>query len=99
MKINTFNNTPLKAYSDNRVQNPAEKPQTQNTGSASTRDVVNVSSQAKLLGTARQAAAEGPDTREQKVRDLREQVRAGTYKPDIRKTAMNLVRDDVEFLR
>ncbi|MBI9112206.1 flagellar biosynthesis anti-sigma factor FlgM [Maridesulfovibrio ferrireducens] len=99
MKINQFNNAPLKAYSDNRVKNPAEKAQSQSTSSVSTRDVVNVSSQAKLLGTARQTAAESPDMREQKVKDLRDQVRAGTYKPDIRKTAMNLVREDIDFLR
>ncbi len=99
MKINQFNNTPLKTYSDNRVKNPADKAQPQSASSTATRDVVNVSSQAKLLGTARQTAAESPDTRDQKVRDLREQVRAGTYKPDIRKTALNLVREDIDFLR
>lgn len=99
MKINQYSQTPLKAYSDNRVNNAADKTQSQQQSSAPTRDVVNVSSQAKLLGTARQTATESPDSREQKVRELREQVRSGTYKPDIRKTAMNLVRDEVDFLR
>ncbi len=99
MKINQFNNTPLKAYSDNRVKNSTDKAQSQSATSAPTNDVVNVSSQAKLLGAARQTAANSPDTREQKVNELREQVRAGTYKPDIRKTAMNLIRDEVDFLR
>lgn len=99
MKINQYSQTPLKAYSDNRAKNIAGKTQTQQQSSAATRDVVNVSSQAKLLGTARQTATESPDSREQKVRELREQVRSGTYKPDIRKTAMNLVRDEVDFLR
>jgi negative regulator of flagellin synthesis FlgM len=98
MKINQYNQTPLKAYSDNRVNNAADKAQSQQQSSAPSRDVVNVSTQAKLLGTARQTATESPDTREQKVRELREQVRSGTYKPDIRKTAMNLVRDEVDFL-
>ncbi|NDV25144.1 flagellar biosynthesis anti-sigma factor FlgM [Desulfovibrio sp. JC010] len=99
MKINQYSQTPLKAYSENRVKDAADKAQSQQNTSAPSRDSVNVSSQAKLLGTARQTATESPDTREQKVRELREQVRSGTYKPDIRKTAMNLVRDEVDFLR
>lgn len=99
MKINQYNPTPLKAYSDNKVNSAADKAQSQSQSSAPSRDVVNVSSQARLMGTARQGAAESPDVREQKVKDLREQVRAGTYKPDIRKTALNLVRDEVDFLR
>ncbi|ACS79085.1 flagellar biosynthesis anti-sigma factor FlgM [Maridesulfovibrio salexigens] len=99
MKINQYSQTPLKAYSDNRVNNAADKTQAQQQSSAPSRDVVNVSSQARLLGAARQTATESPDTREHKVRELREQVRSGTYKPDIRKTAMNLVRDEVDFLK
>ncbi|WP_320172760.1 flagellar biosynthesis anti-sigma factor FlgM [Maridesulfovibrio sp.] len=99
MKINQYSQPPLKAYSDNRVNNAADKTQAQQQSSAPSRDVVNVSSQARLLGAARQTATESPDTREQKVRELREQVRSGTYKPDIRKTAMNLVRDEVDFLK
>ncbi len=99
MKINQYNQTPLKAYSENRVKDAAGKTQSQSQSSAPSRDVVNVSSQARLMGTARQAATESSDVREQKVRDLREQVRSGSYKPDIRKTAMNLVRDEVDFLR
>ncbi|WP_027720960.1 flagellar biosynthesis anti-sigma factor FlgM [Maridesulfovibrio zosterae] len=99
MKINQYNPTPLKAYSENRVKDAAAKTQPQSQSSAASRDVVNVSSQARLIGTARQTATESPDVREQKVKDLREQVRSGTYKPDIRKTAMNLVRDEVDFLR
>lgn len=99
MKINQYNPAHLKAYSESRVKDAADKTQSQNQTTAPSRDVVNVSSQAKLLGTARQTATDSPDTREQKVRDLRDQVRAGTYKPDIRKTAMNLVRDEVDFLR
>lgn len=99
MKINQYNQTPLKAYSENRIKEATDKTQSRNQTSAPSRDVVNVSSQARLLGTARQTATESPDVREQKVRELREQVRAGTYKPDIRKTALNLVRDEVDFLR
>ena len=98
MKINQYNNTPLKNYSANRVNNVADKAQEQSRTSASTRDVVNVSAQAKLLGTARQTANDSPDIREEKVRELRDKVRDGTYKPDIRKTALNLVREEAGFL-
>ncbi len=99
MKINQYNPAQLKAYSDNRVKDGVDKTQTQSQKTAPTRDVVNVSSQAKLLGAARQTATDSPDTRGQKVKELRDQVRAGTYKPDIRKTALNLVREEVDFLR
>lgn len=99
MKINQYNSAPLKAYSENRVKETVDRSQSKTQTSAPTRDVVNVSSQAKLLGAARQTATDSPDTREQKVRELRDQVRSGTYKPDIRKTALNLVREEVDFLR
>ncbi|WP_320169059.1 flagellar biosynthesis anti-sigma factor FlgM [Maridesulfovibrio sp.] len=98
MKINQYNTTPLKAYSENVAKSAAGKAQSQSQSAAPSRDVVNVSAQAKLLGAARQTATESPDTREEKVRELRDQVRAGTYKPDIRKTALNLVREEVDFL-
>ncbi|WP_432737741.1 flagellar biosynthesis anti-sigma factor FlgM [Maridesulfovibrio sp. FT414] len=99
MKINQYNPTPLKAYSENRVRESADRTQSQSQTTAPSRDVVNVSSQARLLGAARQTATESSDVREQKVKELRDQVRAGTYKPDIRKTALNLVREEVDFLR
>lgn len=100
MKINQFTGQQIKAY-DQKVReartDSAKQNGTQKSNAAS-RDTINVSSQAKLLGEARQTAAEAPDTRESKVRELRDKVREGTYKPDIRKTAMNLVREELDFL-
>ena len=43
-------------------------------------------------------AIQASDVRADKVRELKEKVRAGTYQPDIRKAAANLIRDDLHLL-
>lgn len=58
-------------------------------------DVVQLSGDGKLLATAMAAAKDSPDVRAAKVRELKEQVKNGTYKPDIQKAARNLIRDDL----
>lgn len=100
MKINQYTGQQIKAYDQKVREASSEAAKQGNTqkSSAPARDTINVSQQARLLGEARQAASEAPDTRESKVNSLREKVRNGTYKPDIKKTAMNLVRDEVDFL-
>lgn len=65
---------------------------------ASGGDKVALSAEAKLLGAALTTASTAPDVRAEKVRTLKEQVQAGTYKPDIRKAAANLIRDDLTLL-
>lgn len=62
-------------------------------------DKVALSPEARNLATAMGVAGSAPDTRADKVRELKEQVQAGTYKPDIRKAAANLIRDEVNLLR
>jgi len=62
-------------------------------------DTVALSPQAKLLATTVSTANTSPDTRADKVRSLKEQVQAGTYKPDIRKAATNLLRDEVSLTK
>lgn len=63
-----------------------------------TADKVVLSSEAKLRSTALQTATDAPDVRRRKVDELKAQVREGTYKPDIRKAAANLIRDDLDLL-
>lgn len=62
-------------------------------------DKVALSPEAKLLATAMGTANAAPDTRAEKVRELKEQIQAGTYKPDIRKAAANLIREEVNLTR
>ena len=59
---------------------------------------VNLSSAAKLMSTATHEAQNASDVRTEKVNKLKEQVRNGTYQPDIKKAAQNLVRDDLDLL-
>lgn len=61
-------------------------------------DVVHLSPEARLRGTALNTAANSSDVRTEKVRELKEQVRNGTYKPDVKKAAANLIRDDLDLL-
>lgn len=62
-------------------------------------DKVALSPEARLLATTMSAANAAPDVRAEKVRELKEQVQAGTYKPDIRKAAANLLRDEVTLAK
>ncbi|WP_027180116.1 flagellar biosynthesis anti-sigma factor FlgM [Maridesulfovibrio bastinii] len=100
MKINKYTGQQIRAYDQKIREAKTESGKQSNAqkSTAATTDTINVSSQARLLGEARLSAAEAPDTRESKVNELREKVRNGTYRPDIKKTAMNLVRDEIDFL-
>lgn len=62
-------------------------------------DKVQLSSEAKLRGAAYKEALEAPDVRRKKIDELKERVRNGTYKPDIKKAAVNLIRDDLDLIR
>jgi negative regulator of flagellin synthesis FlgM len=61
-------------------------------------DRVVLSSEARLRGAALQTAKEAPDVRREKVDKLKRQVQEGTYRPDLKKAAANLIRDDLDFL-
>lgn len=89
----------LNPYAKNRIDEAAKPQQAKGQGQAAeTSDSVNVSSEARLRGAALQEAVQAPDVRADKVRDLKEKVKSGTYKPDIRKAAANLIRDDLHLL-
>ncbi|XPV75211.1 MAG: flagellar biosynthesis anti-sigma factor FlgM [Desulfovibrio sp.] len=60
---------------------------------------INFSSEGILRGTALQVASTSPDIRTEKVAQLKEQVKNGTYRPDIKKAARNLLRDDLQLLK
>jgi negative regulator of flagellin synthesis FlgM len=68
------------------------------TGSSQSSDKVNLSSEAKLRASAYNEASGASGVREDKVAALREQVQNGTYVIDDRKTAENLVRDDLDLI-
>lgn len=91
----------LNPYAKKRVEEGAKPQQSakgaQGQGPESS-DTVSVSSEARLRGAAFQEAAQAPDVRSEKVRALKEKVKSGTYKPDIRKAAANLIRDDLHLL-
>ncbi|WP_338670137.1 flagellar biosynthesis anti-sigma factor FlgM [Pseudodesulfovibrio methanolicus] len=61
-------------------------------------DRVVLSSEARLRGAALQTAKEAPDVRREKVDELKRKVKDGTYQPNIKKAAANLIRDDLDLL-
>jgi negative regulator of flagellin synthesis FlgM len=93
----------LNPYASQKLQENQRIPQDQaatgTTNAQQLGDKVALSPEAKLLATAMSTANAAPDTRAEKVRELKEQIQAGTYKPDIRKAAANLLRDEVNLTR
>lgn len=89
-------------YANKKVDNqrPVEQQKAQEAvkNSGQTADRVVLSSEARLRGAALQTANETPDVRREKVDRLKQQVKDGTYKPDLKKAAANLVRDDLDLL-
>ena len=72
-----------------------QKSRTESTPSDSQQgDTVSVSQDALLLTAARSTAQNTPDVRAEKVEALRIQVANGTYKPDSKLIAANLVREE-----
>ena len=57
---------------------------------ASENDSLEISSFAKDYQVAKKAAAETPDVREDKVKDIMERMKAGTYNVSIEDVAENL---------
>ena len=87
-----------KLQENTRVQ-PDQATQQTSATPQQTGDKVALSPEARLLATTMTVANSSPDVRADKVRDLKEQVQAGTYKPDIRKAAANLIRDEVSLTK
>lgn len=91
----------LNPYGLKKKVQEADKPQhegrSSKAGSSQSSDKVNLSSEAKLRAAAHAEASSAPGVRAEKVAELREQVRNGTYRIDDRKTAENLVRDDLDL--
>lgn len=100
MEINNLNG--LNPYANQKVQQDATAKAAETSRQATAQkaanegsDVVQFSGDGKLLAAAMTSAKDAPDVRAEKVRELKEQVKNGTYQPDIQKAARNLVRDDL----
>ncbi|WP_319542883.1 flagellar biosynthesis anti-sigma factor FlgM [uncultured Pseudodesulfovibrio sp.] len=89
-------------YANKKIERPQAKElqRTQeavkNSGEAA--DRVVLSPEGRLRGAALQTANEAPDVRRKKVDELKKQVQDGSYRPDLKKAAANLIRDDLDLL-
>ena len=105
MEIQNFTPNPLNSRIDQQgYATGAEQVQRERTpaDSAVTRpqgDTVNVSQDALLMNQAARTAQNTPDVRTEQVEALRIQVANGTYKPDSRLIAENLVREEPGLFR
>lgn len=90
--------TPYKKQIEEGSRAKAASSSASTRSSTDTSDTVSLSSEARLRGAALSEASKAPDTRAERVQQLQEQVRNGTYTPDIRKAAANLIRDDLSLL-
>jgi negative regulator of flagellin synthesis FlgM len=103
MEIKNLNG--LNPYANQKVQQEATAKaaetsrQTAQKAAGESSDVVQLSGDGKLLAAAMASAKDAPDVHAAKVRELKEQVKNGTYKPDIEKAARNLIRDDLDQIR
>ncbi|QJB57369.1 flagellar biosynthesis anti-sigma factor FlgM [Pseudodesulfovibrio sp. zrk46] len=87
-----------KKIDGNRPADQAKKVQESTSEKGSSADRVVLSSEARLRGASLQTAKEAPDVRREKIERLKQQVKAGTYQPDVKKAAANLIRDDLQLL-
>lgn len=89
-------------YANKKIERPEpkdpQKAQEAAKTSGEAADRVVLSSEARLMGTAMQTAKEAPDVRREKVDELKRKVKDGSYKPDLKKAAANLIRDDLDLL-
>lgn len=90
-------------YSNNKVQGSdarTDAARTQQTSKEAGQqaDRIQLSSESKLRGAAFKEALDASDIRQKKVDELKEKVRNGTYQPDIKKAAANLIRDDLDLI-
>jgi negative regulator of flagellin synthesis FlgM len=77
MKISEINNEFIKQYKIN--EQPNSVPKNQINDSVVLEEKVSISSISKDIKLAQKAIAELPDVREEKVRELKEQIEKGTY--------------------
>ena len=89
-------------YTNKKIERrePADQKLAQETArdSGSAADRVVLSSEGRLRGAALKTANEAPDVRRKKVDELKRQIKDGTYQPDLKKAAANLIRDDLDLL-
>ncbi|NDV17832.1 flagellar biosynthesis anti-sigma factor FlgM [Pseudodesulfovibrio sp. JC047] len=88
-------------YANKKIERPHAKDlqrtsdSARNAGDAA--DQVVLSSEGRLRGAALQTANETPNVRREKVDALKKQVQDGSYRPDIKKAAANLIREDLDL--
>jgi len=66
--------------------------------SSGRKDSVRISQEGRLFARALREAQESPEVRKARVNEIKQQVDAGTYVIDSRKTAAKMVEEDLDLL-
>ncbi len=103
MRVNPTNSSPVQGATDTQSGKKADKVKSSAyesksgasplSGGKSESVNADISSRARDMAKAKQAASEAPDVRESKVAELREQIRSGKYNVSAEAIADRLVDD------
>lgn len=90
-----INSEILKNIQRTKDKNKLGKTDINHSKSAST-DIVNLSSKAKNLHKITKILKETPDIREEKIRELKQAIKKGTYQTDSKKIAEKMILESLE---
>lgn len=88
----------VKGYAQPETEGADRAPRKGRPGSSSRSDSVRISREGRLFTRALREAQESPEVRRARVNEIREQVEAGTYVIDSRKTAAKIIEEDLDLL-
>jgi negative regulator of flagellin synthesis FlgM len=94
--VNPYLNPKVAGAEVREAQEQATRTAAQQTVAAG--DVVNISDTAKLQAFAAREATQAPDVRRERIEELKEKVASGQYKPDSRKIAAGIIKNDLDLL-
>ncbi len=95
IQMDAYLNQTQAARSQGKVQ---EEQATQAAGQTAKKDKVELSDGSRLLNKIEQASAAEQSERTDKIRQIKEQIEAGTYKVDASKIADSMLKDLIKDL-
>ena len=93
MRIKNFGSSGI----EQTMITPRDSGASRSSKTAGDQDTIQVSDEARLRSMALKTASEDDGVRADRVAQLKAQIADGTYKPDFKKTATNLVRDELDM--
>lgn len=86
----------LQTYEQSKIDKARDKSGQATNRSAASSDKVTLSQGARLYKAGMEEAINSDEVRTEKVNELKTQIENGTYKPDSRRIAEKMIREDLE---